>query len=367
MHSHSSPFPGQSISSWTDFEYAISFLFKNELRISVSAQPLLLILPITLRPDSILRMVALFFEKFHVPALAIVASEMVALLATGRTAGLILDIGRTHATSVVIYDASALRSSLQWSTLAGDMLTDLTRTTTAHCGAGWLSTGENDVAIRGYCQAMKEQVSFVASRGFDQMSATDWLSALPHGTTSLRRHAQYPRMPQLSADSYLALLPPDVQSLLESFRWTATLTEGLLYKIDDYNVIRMQREWACIPERLFSPPVYTGDTVLAPNVVELVANTLESISDPDLLLEIKDVVLSGGTTCLYGFAERLDHELKLRFPNRLKVVATEERRELAWLGGSILASLSVFPSLCTTSEECKCKAGALAVLRKSLW
>ncbi|KAF1756143.1 hypothetical protein GCK72_012596 [Caenorhabditis remanei] len=52
----------------------------------------------------------------------------------------------------------------------------------------------------------------------------------------------------------------------------------------------------------------------------------------------KNIILSGGTTCLPGFENRLNDELKVIAPNDQKVGITKSRDiNSAWMGGSILA------------------------------
>merc|ERR1712014_63195 len=57
-----------------------------------------------------------------------------------------------------------------------------------------------------------------------------------------------------------------------------------------------------------------------------------------------NVVLSGGTTMFAGIGERMTKELTALAPStmKIKVVAPLERKYSAWIGGSILSSLSTF-------------------------
>jgi actin-related protein len=67
-----------------------------------------------------------------------------------------------------------------------------------------------------------------------------------------------------------------------------------------------------------------------------------------LLLDRRDmfanIVLSGGTTECPGFGDRLFKELSVLAPRtmRIKITSPTDRRHSAWVGGSILASLSTF-------------------------
>ncbi len=80
------------------------------------------------------------------------------------------------------------------------------------------------------------------------------------------------------------------------------------------------------------------------SIVDCVVDAVQR-SDTDLKRELYfNIILSGGTTLLPGFKERLEKELADRIHNafRVRVVTTSaglERRNGVWIGGSILASL----------------------------
>ena len=64
-------------------------------------------------------------------------------------------------------------------------------------------------------------------------------------------------------------------------------------------------------------------------------------------------VLSGGTTCLPGFADRMRKEITaLAGPNvEISIIPTPERRYSVWIAGSILASLSTFEDMWISKQE----------------
>ena len=71
-------------------------------------------------------------------------------------------------------------------------------------------------------------------------------------------------------------------------------------------------------------------------------------SDMDLRTTLfSNIVLSGGTTLLPGLGDRLLYEVRARAPERTKIriSAPPERRDSAWVGGSILASLTTFKNM----------------------
>ena len=86
----------------------------------------------------------------------------------------------------------------------------------------------------------------------------------------------------------------------------------------------------------------------------------------------KNVIISGGTTMFPGFADRMSMELRALAPNnagvtlnlvafspgcskhrmfQVHIVARPDRKYYVWIGGSILASLSVSQNLWCTQQE----------------
>ncbi|KAI9701944.1 MAG: NuA4 histone acetyltransferase subunit [Candelina mexicana] len=72
-------------------------------------------------------------------------------------------------------------------------------------------------------------------------------------------------------------------------------------------------------------------------------------------LLLSNVIVTGGTSLLYGFTDRLNSELTSMFPGpRVRLTAagnTAERRFGAWIGGSILASLGSFHQMWISKKE----------------
>ena len=76
-------------------------------------------------------------------------------------------------------------------------------------------------------------------------------------------------------------------------------------------------------------------------------------------------VLAGGSTMFAGLPERLEAELQLRTPGakRPKIAARPERKHAAWVGASMLGSLSVMSQMWVSKEEYD-ETGPLIVNRK---
>ena len=66
-----------------------------------------------------------------------------------------------------------------------------------------------------------------------------------------------------------------------------------------------------------------------------------------------NTVLSGVTTMYSGIADRMRKELMYLAPSTMKImiVAPPERKYAAWIGGSVLASLSTFQQMWVSKQE----------------
>ena len=65
------------------------------------------------------KMAEIFFESFNVPALYVSVQAVLSLYSSGRTTGVVLDIGDGVAHSVPIYEGFALPHSITRSDIAG--------------------------------------------------------------------------------------------------------------------------------------------------------------------------------------------------------------------------------------------------------
>jgi actin-related protein 4 len=93
----------------------------------------------------------------------------------------------------------------------------------------------------------------------------------------------------------------------------------------------------------------------AQTIPELIKASLGGV-DVDIRPHLlANVVVTGGSSLLYGFTDRLNHELMQLFPGpRVRISApgnTAERRFGSWIGGSILASLGTFHQMWISKKE----------------
>ncbi|KAK4278203.1 hypothetical protein QN277_016082 [Acacia crassicarpa] len=150
----------------------------------------------------------------------------------------------------------------------------------------------------------------------------------------------------------------------ESLYTVRTLKEKLCYVAIDYEAEKSKdtrasfeaagEGWFTLSEERFQ----TGEILFQPRLAGLQTmglhqavalcmdhcHSAELAGDPDWF---KTVVLSGGTACLPGLAERLDKELRELFPPQLssgiKVIPPPYGADTAWFGARTIGNLSTFP------------------------
>jgi len=104
------------------------------------------------------------------------------------------------------------------------------------------------------------------------------------------------------------------------------------------------------PEVLFNPSLIGLEYV---GVHQCIVNAV-SKSDLDIRRRLySEIVLAGGSTMFTGFGDRLLSEVRKLAPRdtKIKIFASKDRIKSAWVGGSILASLSTFKKMWVTRKE----------------
>jgi actin beta/gamma 1 len=243
------------------------------------------------------------FETFKVPAIYLEIQAVLALFASGRTTGIVLDCGDGISHAVPIYEGYAIMYAIKRFDVAGRDLTEYMEILLAYnirCAPRCAPAGEDrypgftreEFTIRVVARDVKEKLARVAL-DFELETQT--------------------------AASSLSLERP--------------------YELPDGKVITIGSERFRCPEALFQPALVG---VESPGIHETIYNSIMSC-EIDLRKDLYgNVVLSGGTTMLDGISERMHKELtKLAPPTmRIKIIAPPERKYYVWIGGSILASLS---------------------------
>lgn len=218
-----------------------------------------------------------------------------ALYASGRTTGTVLGIGEGVTTSVTIYEGYVLPHAVQKSDLAGAEITKSLKKRLIENGLNIHPTEADWVML----QRMKEKNCYVA-QDFDK-----------------------------------EFEKPDIAKE---------------FVLEDGTKIPLGVEQFWCPEILFKPSMAGRESK---GIHDMVADSILK-GDVDIRHDLTgNIVLHGGTTMLPGFHARFDYEVKQRL-GRYEVVtiATPQRGMAAWLGASILGSISeALRSMWISKEE----------------
>ncbi|KAI5961682.1 ARP1 [Candida theae] len=315
------------VKNWSDMERVWYHMFDRELKIRPEDHPLLLT-EAPLNPKSNRDvMCQVMFEQFNVPCMYVSIQAVLALYASGRTTGAVVDSGDGVSHVVPVYEGFALPTSIKRMDIAGrDITTNLSFHIRRTSGVSLQSSAELEIV-----RLIKEQCCFVSKEPEKDEKV--------HGTLYARK----------------------TKAKNELFT-TYTLPDG--------HEIHLGAEKFRAPEILFNPHLI-GDE--SPGLHELVALAINK-TDLDLRPHLyQNLLLSGGNTLLTNFGDRLLKELKSMQHNdddeassiwsksrieepystkmKVKIYAPPERKYSTWIGGSILAGLSTFKKMWVTLEE----------------
>jgi centractin len=233
---------------------------------------------------------------------------VLALYASGRTTGIVLDSGDGVSHAVPVYEGFAMPSSIRRIDVAGRDVTEYMQVLLRKSGYVFHTSAEKEVV-----RIFKEKMAYVAldpkkeekewsAMGRLESKGTEYL--LPDGNKL--KVCSYGRNQGFSADCH--------QVGPERFR---------------------------APEILFDPEIIGLEY---PGIHQIVVDAINR-TDMDLRKALfGNIVLSGGSTLTKGFGDRLLYEVqRLAVKDmRIKIFAPPERKYSTWIGGSILAGLSTF-------------------------
>jgi len=288
------------VEDWDAMEKVWEHTYKSELRVNyIDEHPLLITEALRNPKNHREKMATIFFESFECPAFYVTNPCGLDLYASGRHCGFCIDIGEGVAQGFPCEGVYPMINAMFRYNFAGGELTD-------YLGDLMTETGHyelNSIQDKLLVQDIKERTCY-------------------------------------AADSYDIAMAQSRQS--------SELQRS--YELPDGQTITLNSERFRCPEALFQPSLLGLEL---PGLHQVIYNCIMRCPI-DLRKDfLGNFVLSGGTTMFSGFAERLERELISLAPvtMKVKVIAAPERKYHAWIGGSILGSLTRFSECWVTRQQ----------------
>ena len=304
------PIQGGTIVNWDEMERIWANTFYGELKISPEEHNLLLSeSPFITRKDRE-KMLEMMFETFNCASTYLVAQSVLAAYSVGKSTGISIDCGHTSLNFAPIYEGFLQRHCVQHIPIAGKDINDILINLLIKNGQVIDSKMQKQSIIKA-----KESFCFLRHDNEDEI---------------------------------------EKKKEEETKDW----------ELPDKKKITISKERYQATEVIFDPKQFGYDY---PNFQELFKKTVKSIDSDLREIMLANIIFNGGTTLIKGFKNRVTQEIEQAgqdYEFKKKVHTYPEAQFMAWIGGSILTSLTNFENLWITKAEYKEEGKATIVHKK---
>ncbi|KAI0599963.1 chromatin remodeling and histone acetyltransferase complexes subunit putative [Biscogniauxia sp. FL1348] len=287
--------------------------------------------------------IEIVMENWGCPAFWLSRTPVCAAFAAGKASALVIDVGGANTTVTAVHDGMILKRSIQKSPVGGL----------------WLSQ-----QIRNMWENNDPKIDVIPTYMVENKTPVD------AGAPAQARLRKFPFeiSPSFRAYEEERLLTEFKESVVEVWRGPGRYANpgnedlvrtqpGRVFEMPDGSNQMWREQRYRVSEGMWDEaaalPLPDGSKVQTiPELIKAALGAVDVDLRPNLL---GNVVVTGGTSLLNGFNDRLNNELATIYPGvKIKLHAaglTTERRFGSWIGGSILASLGTFHQMWISRKE----------------
>lgn len=349
MLSVQTPIKNGLVQSWDEIEKLWSHIIFSELRVTPESHCFLTTQPVNSPASQQEKTLELMMETFHVHSLFLGTSQTMSLYAYGLTTGVVLDSGKDVSLAVPIHEGYALGRHVTKSPVAGQVLTNYLGSLLKEEGYSFGTAAELTVLNRA-----KEELCYVRPSFSLSNPGETWRSSAFQSSNSGNNDLDEEDF-EGGADSTTrgTFMLPDGQEIpLSTHRYA---TPEVLF---NFSILGNSREFdppykvRTEMGEIFEPSFEKGISWLPFAAINLCEPTLRSKL-------YSNIVIAGNNLAFPGARNRIENEvIQLYRENHtseavvpIHIRDTVSRGYSAWIGGSILARMTMFPHLAISRKE----------------
>jgi actin len=287
------------INDWNGMEHILRHVYELLNLSNDPSAPLLLSEAALVPKEQREKMVEILFEKINIQSLYFISAPVLSLYSSGRTTGMVIEMGHGTCHTVPIFEGFGLFHSILQLDFGGTDLTDVISQVLANTGHRFTAAHAYEIS-----QFVKEALCVTLP---DKGSYTVAIAEANKG---------------------------DVAS----------------YTLPDGSTVRLGTDRYKPAEALFDPSIIGKEGLRG--IQHLAVDSVRKCDQDIAPTLLGNVVLSGGTSLFRNMADRVHREIQEQVPlEKVRVHAGTERRHAAWEGGSIFASLPTVQDMWVTKAE----------------